>query len=88
MIVDIGGVAPARIGGGIGYFVVGVICFGLGVFAALAASSERPGAIGAAAVLLALGAGLVGIGFWVRLFGLVERRLIDIQLGILSSPPK
>jgi hypothetical protein len=86
MIVDIGGVAPARIGGGIGYIVGGMLCLALAAFAAFAASGGAGGAAGAAAAFSALGLGLVAIGFWIRLFGLLERRLIDIQLVLLSAP--
>jgi hypothetical protein len=73
-------ITPPRIGTGTGYFVAGSVLLALGMFAALAASGGGgPSAVGVATFCLPLAAGLIAVGFWVSLFGKLERRLIDLQ---------
>lgn len=71
-------IAPPRIGRGTGYFIAGGVVALIGVWGLMA--GDRIGA-----VFLALAAGCVGVGFWIRLFGLVEKRLVDIQAAVLSE---
>jgi len=68
-----------RIGTGVVWLVLSAILLGIGLFALLASGGEDRGALGAAALCLSLGAGLAGIGLLVRLFGIIERRLIDLR---------
>lgn len=78
-------IAAPRIGTGKGYFIVGAIAFGLAVFAGLAAAGGGEGAGGFSVICLSLAVGSVVIGFWIKLFGAVERRLIDIQTAIVAG---
>lgn len=66
-------VAPPRIGRGTWFFVLGGALIALGVFASAGGASN----FGVGAALL--GAGFAGVGFWSRLFHLIELRLIDLQ---------
>lgn len=66
-------VAPPRIGRGTWLFVLGGALIALGVFASAGGASD----FGLGAALF--GAGFVGVGFWTRLFYLIELRLIDLQ---------
>ncbi|WP_454761220.1 hypothetical protein [Caulobacter segnis] len=75
-------VEPPRIGTGKGYFIAGWIVWGLGLFCAMAAAGGGTGAGAIASLLAAVGAGCFAVGFWVKLFGALERRLIDIQHAI------
>jgi hypothetical protein len=77
------GVAAARIGTGVGFFIAGAVFFGLAAFGALASQAAFAG------MCAVLGGSLIAIGFWVRLFGMVERRLMDIErrLAGVSEPP-
>lgn len=68
-----------RIGTGRAWFVVSAVFFGVGLFALLAASGGAHGAAGVGAICVAVGASCAGIGLLVRLFGIIERRLIDIR---------
>ncbi len=82
IVADINGsndIAPPRIGGGRAYFVLGAIFIALGLFGLVAASGGGQGAAAFGVAALALGGGLLTLGFWVRLFGLLEARLIDLQ---------
>lgn len=76
-----GGAVAPRIGTGTGYFVSGGISIALAVVIGVGSSGTVDSEGGAvfATVLLVLGGGLIAVGFWVKLFGLVERRLIDIE---------
>jgi hypothetical protein len=83
-------IAAARIGSATGYFSVGAALLAFGLFAAIAAAAAGggSGAAGAAALCFTFASLLIAIGFWVRLFGLIERRLIDVQRAILTDPSK
>lgn len=72
-------IAPPRIGSATGYFIIGAALIAFGLFAAVAAAGGGSGAAGAAGFCLTIGALLIGIGFWVRLFAMLELRLIDLQ---------
>lgn len=77
-----GVVDERRIGSGIGWMVAGVALLMFGVFAAL-------GGGGSVATLVLSLAGLcVVIGFWTRLFGAIEQRLIEIQIAVLGDAAK
>jgi len=80
-------IEPPRIGTGKGYFIGGVVSLVLGVLISAASSplDRSPAAIGG--FLFALGTGLIAVGFWVKLFGALERRLIDIQTAVVSGQP-
>lgn len=65
-----------RIGSGVGYFIFGTIAFLIG---GLASFGGGLSGLGAANFFTTLGVGLVAVGFWIRLFGLLELRLIDVQ---------
>lgn len=75
-------IAAPRIGSGLGYFICGWISLGVAAFAALIG---EPATVAFAGAMVVLAGGLIGTGFLVKLFGLVERRLIDIQAAV--SPP-
>ncbi|HWF00027.1 MAG TPA: hypothetical protein VG248_09550 [Caulobacteraceae bacterium] len=77
--------APRRIGGGGGYIAAGILVLAFAALAALAAAGGGTGAAAVAGLGLAVAAGLLAIGFWVRLFGRIEARLIDIQVALLSQ---
>jgi hypothetical protein len=81
-------IAAPRIGTGKGYFIAGWVLFGLTVLVSFAAAGGGEGAREVASLLGAIGAGCFAVGFWVKLFGALERRLIDIQeaLGAPGSP--
>jgi len=68
-----------RLGSGVGWFVFGVLALLGGLF--LSAAGEAAGAL-----LGALGGGLIVVGFWVRLFSAIEKRLIDIELWLKRWP--
>lgn len=72
-------VAPPRIGRGTWLFVLGGALIAIGVFASAGGASN----FGLGSALF--GAGLVGVGFWSRLFYLVELRLIDLQRAALGE---
>jgi hypothetical protein len=80
-------VEEPRIGRGTGYFVAGVILLFIGIFAALAASGGSSEAAPFAEIALTLAAGLIVVGFWVRLFGLLELRLIDMETALKRAAP-
>lgn len=65
-----------RIGTGTWAFVIGGLLIALGAFA----SAGGGVSFGLGAVLF--GASFVGLGFWTRLFHLLERRLIDVETAI------
>lgn len=81
-------VTAPRIGTGMGYFVVGTFLFAFGLFAGMAAASGSQDAIPFATLCISIAIGLIVVGFWVRLFGLVERRLIDIETALVKSTGK
>jgi hypothetical protein len=69
---------PARLGGGTGWFVAAGLAFVLAI-AMSAGAGEEPGLGAFAGFLFALSAGLTAVGFWVRLFGVLERRMMAIE---------
>ena len=73
-------VAAARIGTGVGFFVAGAVFLGIGAFAGLGGQAAF------ATMCAILGGSLIAVGFWVRLFGMVERRLIDIERRLGPGP--
>jgi hypothetical protein len=80
-------IAPPRIGTGAGWFIAGLLLLALGIFAALAgANGQEPSAVAVASFCLPVAALLIAIGFWVRLFGLLELRLIDLQRVLTGNP--
>lgn len=83
------GVKAARIGSGLGYFVAGWAAIVVGVFVGLASSAslEPDGGATAASALVALGVALIGLGFWIKLFGLIELRLMDIEERMTPEAP-
>lgn len=78
-------VAPSRIGKGTWFTALGVVCILLGVFAAMASAGGSSEAGGFAIVFCTLGGALIALGFWVKLFGLIERRLMDIEARLAPA---
>ena len=72
-------VAPPRIGSGQGYFLLGGFLILAGLVALLAGVGSGEGATALGELAVGLGSGAIAIGFWVSLFGKIERRLIDIE---------
>jgi hypothetical protein len=81
---------PPRIGSGFGYFAGGWSAILLGLFVGFASSASMDRAAGSviASALVAAGVGMIAIGFWVKLFGLVERRLFEIERRLAPEPPE
>jgi len=75
-------VVPPRIGRGTWLFVLGGALIALGVFASAGGASN----FGLGAALF--GAGFIGVGFWSRLFHLIELRLIDLQRAASGDTAK
>ena len=81
-------IAEARIGTGGGYFVAGWVSIVLGVFIGIASTASIGGSGATFATLfVAAGVALLAVGFWTKLFGLVELRLIDIQRTLAPQEP-
>jgi len=81
-------ISPQRIGTGVGYFIGGLVALLPGLFAAAAAAAGADSTARATAtLLLPLAFGLFAVGFWVSLFGRLERRLMDIQEQQMSLRP-
>lgn len=72
-------IEPPRIGTGKGYFIAGWIAWALFLFCAMAAAGGGSGAEAVASLCAAVGIGCFAVGFWTKLFGALERRLIDVQ---------
>lgn len=81
-------ITEQRIGTGIPYFILGGLFFVIGLFPALAAIGGANDALLFATFLFMFGTILIAIGFWVRLFGLLEARLIDIQRAVTNTPER
>lgn len=75
-------ITPARIGGWNTYYGLGWALLALATFLVFVQSS------GAASLSFAAGVGFMAAGFWTRLFGRLEERLIDIQAAVLNSRPE
>ena len=84
-MADVNVIAGARIGKATGYFVFGLLLLAFGLFAALAAAGGARDAEAFADFALLIAGVLIAIGFWIRLFGLIELRLIDIETAIKGS---
>lgn len=81
-------IAAARIGSGGVMIFLGAVGLALGVLLSAAGSSAMdPGLSGFGFGLALLGGALLSIGFWVRLFGRIEARLIDIQRDLRGEEP-
>lgn len=68
-----------KIGTGLAWFIVAGAFFAFGVFAALAAAGGEQSADAPAVFCFSVAALFGWIGFAVRLFGVIERRLIAIE---------
>ena len=81
-------IAKPRIGSGAAYFVAAGGLAALGMAAWLLGAGDGGDARGL--IVPALGLALVGavVGFVVRLFGLLERRLIEIQAALQPADSK
>jgi hypothetical protein len=77
-------IEPPRIGTGKGYFIAGAILILLGLFISMAGSTLDPGPSALGGFIAIVGASCIAVGFWVKLFGALERRLIDIQRTVTS----
>lgn len=86
---ETGRIEPQRIGTGVAYFVFGWLAIAIGLFVGIGSSSSYAGVSAGSvfgSLLIGLGGALIAVGFWVKLFGLVERRLMDIEARL--TPPK
>lgn len=79
-------IEPPRIGTGVGYFIGGGVSIVLGAMMSAASTPLDSGPAAIGGFLFALGAALFAVGFWVKLFGALERRLIDIQMAVTRTP--
>lgn len=66
-------IEPSRIGTGNGYFILAAGMFFIGLLLMLAES------ITFGTICFGWAVGAIAVGFWVRLFGLLEMRLMDIE---------
>jgi hypothetical protein len=88
-------VTPRHIGSGIAFFIVGGLFLAIDIFAVLTQSVSEPRAfmLGGGMITVAgiIGGVIIALGFSVRLFGLVEARLIEIEQAIVAmretTPP-
>ncbi len=78
-------IAPPRIRGGIAAFVLVGLALVVGAFAAAGAAEGSEAAGGFMRFFLTLGTGLTALGFLIRLFGLIELRLIDIHRTVSAG---
>ena len=93
--MSVAGIAPRKAGSGIGFFIVGGLFLAIDVFAVLTQGVGEPGAVtirgGAITIAGVIGGVIIALGFSVRLFGMVEARLIEIEQVILAmrgtTPP-
>lgn len=76
------GIAKPRIGNGVAYFVAAGSLAAFGVAAWLVGAGEARDTWPFVAGSLGVAVAVVATGFVVRLFGLVERRLIEIQASL------
>ena len=88
-------ITPRHIGSGIAFFIVGGLFLAIDVFADLTQSMGEPRAfmLGGGMITVAgiIGGVIIALGFSVRLFGMVEARLIEIEQTIVAmretTPP-
>jgi hypothetical protein len=78
-------IAAPRIGEGNGYFVAGWISWAMMLLLAFISTAGWAWASALASLLAAFGAGCFAVGFWTKLFGALERRLIDIQIAVTPA---
>lgn len=71
-----------RIGSGNGWLIGGLLGFLFGCFAAVTGGEQF------AAVFMSAGGLCLVIGFWTRLFGALEQRMIEIQVAVLGAAAK
>lgn len=79
-------IAPPRIGTGNAYFAAGWITLAIGVLLGIVAAAGGTGAGAIGSLFLLISGGCFSVGFWFRLFGALERRMIDIQESLVSGP--
>jgi len=79
-------IAPPRLGTGGFWIALGVVAVLFGLFLMVGASGIADPGMGAlGGFLAALGSGLIAVGFWLRMFSALERRLMAIE-GFLKWP--
>jgi hypothetical protein len=81
-------VADARIGSGFGWFyaAAGAFLFAL-LFSTFGGMLGSALAAAGGRLCIVLTVLFIAVGFWTRLFGLLERRLIDIQYALTGARP-
>jgi hypothetical protein len=88
-------ITPRHIGSGTAFFIVGGLFLAIDIFAVLTQSMSEPRAVmlggGMITVAGIIGGVIIALGFSVRLFGMVEARLIEIEQAIIAmretTPP-
>jgi hypothetical protein len=89
MIEVTGDVQAPRINTGRAHFILGWIAVALGVFLSFAAADgAEPGMMAVGGVVIAIGASLIAVGFWLSIAHSLELRMMDLQNTIRSESRK
>jgi len=89
--ISVAVITPRHIGSGIVFFIVGGLFLAIDIFVVLTQSIGEPRAVplggGVITVAGIIGGVIIALGFSVRLFGIVEARLIEIERTIVAMRP-